>query len=159
MIEPELSYVYIIAELDFDDDSKHTGFYKIGKAKNPFYRLAQLQTANARGLQLVHTIQCSKDKYDWDAPMDPNTRMNPVIEEYVGHREMQIQDLFDDYRCTPDRRLKQNHIEDVDDTRTYGGNEWYDFRKIGIDKVIDMIDDKFPPYLGILEKQLSLEFF
>ena len=36
---------------------------------------------------------------------------------------------------------------------------WYDFRKIGIDKVIDMIDDKFPPYLGILEKQLSLEFF
>ena len=159
MIEPEFSYVYIIAELDFDDDSKHTGFYKIGKAQDPFSRLGQLQTANPRGLQLIHTIQCSKDKWDWDSPVDPNTGMNPVIEEYVGNREMQIQNLFDDYRCTPDRRLKQNHIEDADDTRTYGGNEWYDFRKIGIDKVIDMIDDKFPPYLGVLEKQLSLEFF
>ena len=77
----------------------------------------------------------------------------------MGLRERQIQDLFNDYKSIPDRRLKQNHIEDVDYTRTYGGNEWYDFRKIGIDKVIDMIDDKFPPYLGVVEKQLKLEFF
>ena len=159
MIGSEFSYVYIIAELDFDDDSKHTGFYKIGKAKYPCDRLLQLQTANPRGLKLVHTIQCSKNEYDWDAPIDPNTKRNPLIEEYVGLRERQIQDLFNDYKSIPDRRLKQNHIEDVDYTRTYGGNEWYDFRKIGIDKVIDMIDDKFPPYLGVLEKQLSLEFY
>ena len=110
-------------------------------------------------LKSGQTFDCSKAKYDWNAPVDSITMMNPLIEEYVGFREMQIQDLFDDYRCTPDRRLKQNHIQDADDTRTYGGNEWYDFRKIGINKVIDMVDDKFPPYLGVLEKQLCLEFF
>ena len=157
MIELRFSFVYIIAELDFDDDSKHTGFYKIGKAECPCNRLAQLQTANARGLELIYTIQCSKDKYDWDAPVDPITKMNPLIEEHVNLREKQIQDLFDDYRCTPDRRLKKNHIQIADDTRTYGGNEWYDFRVIGINKVIDTVEEKFPDYLGVLEKQLKLQ--
>ena len=36
-------------------------------------------------------------------------------------------------------------------------NEWYDFRVIGINKVIDMVEEKFPDYLGVLEKQLKLQ--